>query len=73
MRGKFTKNRDTLTNPATCYLLLAFTVSIGCADDRRRIIRVIFLDRCASCLSTSYNLAHLIVFTHLTGLRVIGF
>ncbi len=33
--------------------------AIGCADDRRRIIRVKFLERCASYLSTSY--AHLIV------------
>ena len=33
--------------------------AIGCADDRKRIIRVKFLERCASYLSTSY--AHLIV------------
>jgi len=32
---------------------------IGYANDRRRIIRVILLERCASCLSSSYNLAHL--------------
>jgi len=39
--------------------------AIGCADDRRRIIRVDFLERCASYLSTSYALYDEVVFPSL--------
>ena len=44
---------------AETFTVEGYNSAIGCADDRRRIIRVKFLERCASYLSTSY--AHLIV------------